>query len=391
MPPAVGRCRASCPMDSAVHRQPAKAITTPADSAPPANNAPTVIEKAAPAAGAIVVIDVKITSGSPTASRRSPSAGRSVSCSAVIPHPPLTVTRPTRPTVLRRAQPCLAQWPAAEYGSGLLCGPLGRSIGLPITRCQDHAASRFPAEAPRRLLLRPAGGRDPDQVGPGNLNVRGHVTLCRLRIPALYRVQDLTVMQLRGPEYVLGHLVHGHPEESARVRDGALHPVVPCRPGYSLVECRIRGPEPPGFSAAGHCRECRPQAGQVVVGAADGGQPGRAALDRQPEVDGLLDLRQPRADNLREPVLGLGPVQHDDAAASTPPRLHVALALQHADGLANAGPGDAELLGQLALGRELVTGNERAAVNGTPQLIHDQAVDRDVLNALNPGRGWARC
>src|SRR5690348_16883613 len=99
MPPAVGRCRAIWPMDSAVHRQPASAMTTPADSAPPANSAPTVIEKAAPAAGAIVVIDVKITSGSPTALALSPSAGRSVTCSAVIPHPPLAVTRPTPPPV----------------------------------------------------------------------------------------------------------------------------------------------------------------------------------------------------------------------------------------------------------------------------------------------------
>src|SRR5215475_3628697 len=107
MPPAVGRCRDSCPMDSAVHRQPARAITTPADSAPPANSSPTVIENAAPAAGAIVVIDVKITSGSPTASRRSPSAGRSVTCSAVIPHPPLTVTRPTRAPVCDELSPAL--------------------------------------------------------------------------------------------------------------------------------------------------------------------------------------------------------------------------------------------------------------------------------------------
>ena len=64
-------------------------------------------------------------------------------------------------------------------------------------------------------------------------------------------------------------------------------------------------------------------------------------------------------DDLGQPVLGLGPVQHDDAAAGAAPGLHVPLALQHADGLADAGPGHAELLGQLALGRELVTGNER--------------------------------
>lgn len=74
MPPAVGRCLAICPMDSAVHRQPASAMSTPADRAPPANSAPTVIENAAPAAGAIVVTDVNSTSGSPTALRRSPSS-----------------------------------------------------------------------------------------------------------------------------------------------------------------------------------------------------------------------------------------------------------------------------------------------------------------------------
>jgi hypothetical protein len=28
-------------------------------------------------------------------------------------------------------------------------------------------------------------------------------------------------------------------------------------------------------------------------------------------------------------------------------------------------------------------------MNGTPQLIHDQAIDRNVLDSLDPGRGWA--
>jgi hypothetical protein len=62
-------------MDRAVNMQPTSAMITPSTSAPPANSAPTVMEKAAPAAGAIVVTDVKITSGSPTALARSDSAG----------------------------------------------------------------------------------------------------------------------------------------------------------------------------------------------------------------------------------------------------------------------------------------------------------------------------
>src|ERR1700691_3292429 len=74
MPPAVGRCRASWPMDSAVNRQPTSAMTTPATKAPPANTAPTAMENAAAAAGAIVVTDAKITSGRPIASLRSPAA-----------------------------------------------------------------------------------------------------------------------------------------------------------------------------------------------------------------------------------------------------------------------------------------------------------------------------
>src|SRR5215471_10094654 len=210
MPPAVGRCRASCPIDSAVHRQPTRAITTPADRAPPANSAPTVIEKAAPAAGAIVVTDVKITSGSPTASRRSPSAWRSVSCSAVISAPALPRSRSTLRTF----------------------GPEHKERDH---RCQDRDGHWIAVTALAALAER-SGGGDPDQVGAGQLDVRGDVPLGRVGIAALDRVQDLAVMKLRGTEDVLGHLVHGHPQEGARIGDGALHPVVPRGPGYALVE-----------------------------------------------------------------------------------------------------------------------------------------------------------
>src|SRR5215469_3068857 len=52
----------------------------------------------------------------------------------------------------------------------------------------------------------PGGGGDPDQVGAGELDVRGDVPLGRVGIAALDRVQDLAVMKLRGTEDVLGHL-----------------------------------------------------------------------------------------------------------------------------------------------------------------------------------------
>src|SRR6185312_1831334 len=133
MPPAVGRCLAICPIAIAVHRQPARAMITPSVSEPPANSAPTVMENAAPAAGAIVVIDVKMTSGRPTALRRRPSDWRSVS-SAVISHSPLTVTRPTRPPVLRGGKPAGCVVLAGCALVGLFYGPLGREH-----RYRDHS------------------------------------------------------------------------------------------------------------------------------------------------------------------------------------------------------------------------------------------------------------
>ena len=85
MPPADGRCRAICPMDRAVNMQPTSAITTPRTSEPPANSAPTAIENAAAEAGAIVVTDVKTTSGRPIALRRSGTdSGTWVTCSALL-------------------------------------------------------------------------------------------------------------------------------------------------------------------------------------------------------------------------------------------------------------------------------------------------------------------
>src|SRR5262249_50643177 len=199
----------------------------------------------------------------------------------------------------------------------------------------------------------------------------------------------LPVMELGGPEDILGDLVDGHPQERPCVLDRALHPVVPRRCGDTLMKRGIGRAEPPGLAARGHRLERPPQLGQVLVRAAYRRPPGSAALDGQPEVDGLLDLRQLRPDALRQPILGLGAIQHDDAAAGATPGFYVSLALKDTDGLADAGPGYAELLGQLPLGRELVTGNERAVMNGAPQFVHDQAVDRNVRNSLDGGLGWA--
>jgi len=85
MPPADGRCRAICPIDSAVNMQPTSASTTPRTSDPPANSAPTAIENAAAEAGAIVVTDVKTTSGRPIAFLRSGCEWvTSVTCPALL-------------------------------------------------------------------------------------------------------------------------------------------------------------------------------------------------------------------------------------------------------------------------------------------------------------------
>src|ERR1700728_1872030 len=85
MPPADGRGRGTWPIERAVNMQPPSAITTPRTSEPPANSAPTAIENAAAEAGAIVVTDVKTTSGRPIALRRSGADwGTSVTCSALL-------------------------------------------------------------------------------------------------------------------------------------------------------------------------------------------------------------------------------------------------------------------------------------------------------------------
>src|SRR5262249_60747486 len=139
--------------------------------------------------------------------------------------------------------------------------------------------------------------------------------------------------------------------------DRRPHPAFRPPGGDPLMKRGIGRADPRGLAARGHRLERRPQLGQVIVGAAYRRQPGSAALDGQPEVDGLLDLRQLRPDDLRQPILGLGAIQHDDAAAGATPGFYVSLALKDTDGLADTGPGYAELLGQLPLGRELVTGN----------------------------------
>jgi hypothetical protein len=72
-------------MDGAVNMQPASAMITQHQAAAREERADRDGEGRA-RIGAIVVTDVKITSGSLTAFRRG-FDGRSVTCSAVIPHP----------------------------------------------------------------------------------------------------------------------------------------------------------------------------------------------------------------------------------------------------------------------------------------------------------------
>jgi hypothetical protein len=70
-----GQGLASCPIELATNRQAMSASSTPKGSAPPANGAPTMIEKATAAAGAMWVMDWNSTSRRPMAERASSRDG----------------------------------------------------------------------------------------------------------------------------------------------------------------------------------------------------------------------------------------------------------------------------------------------------------------------------
>ncbi len=73
--PAAGMCLASCPMLTAVNSMPMNAMNTESGSAPPANAAPSGMEAAMAAPGAIDVIDWNRTSVKPTALRSNWATG----------------------------------------------------------------------------------------------------------------------------------------------------------------------------------------------------------------------------------------------------------------------------------------------------------------------------
>ena len=149
------------------------------DSAPPANSAPTVMENAAPAAGAIVVTDVKITSGSPTA-LRAQRFGRVIGdlFGSHFALDPCGDAADATAGLRGALRPLCAV--------GLLYGPLGRSIRTAAEQCQEPGGPRAWASGREQGSggRRPRG-RDPEQVGPGELDVRGDMALGRVRIAVL--------------------------------------------------------------------------------------------------------------------------------------------------------------------------------------------------------------
>src|SRR4030095_14387154 len=90
--PADVRRLASCPIEMATSRQPTRAKITDRGRAPLAKLAPTMIEKATAAAGAIWVIDWNRTSRRPIASRARLGDGPFCAMARLLRRPPTTKT-----------------------------------------------------------------------------------------------------------------------------------------------------------------------------------------------------------------------------------------------------------------------------------------------------------
>jgi len=118
-------------------------------------------------------------------------------------------------------------------------------------------------------------------------------------------------------------------------------------------------------------RDGLPQGRQVGLVPARRREPGRVRLQRDPEVDDVVELAGLGAHPHAPLLQRLGQLGHVGAAERSPADLHVAVLLQDLDRLAQADPGHPELLRQVALGRQPVPGADLTPMDQRPQVLGD--------------------
>src|ERR1700691_2639359 len=85
------------------------------------------------------------------------------------------------------------------------------------------------------------------------------------------------------------------------------------------MEHVVGGPEPCGFPALLQLEVCLAQPGEVVLGPPPGSEPSGGALDRDAELEVVVQLIHPAEQRLPEPLGILRLVENGDAALTASP------------------------------------------------------------------------